>query len=462
MQVTPSTPAAPTRGLRVQGVPWRQWLRTTPGRLRSASAILLLALLLFAVVTTVATDVRSSAAASVQTKSAPELVAAEGLYGSLADADAIASTIYLRAGAEPPQLRVRYLADIRRAGRLLESVSRRSESSPTVRAALRTIGQQLPVYTGLVDTARANIRQTFGEGGAYLRRASTIMREEILPAATDLYRNAARRLDKNYRSGTSVSTAAVVVVVGVAMLGLLVLVQVYVRRRSNRILNVGLVGASVLVLLIMVGTLWKFAQAHDYLTRAQSRGSDSVEVLSSARILALIGQSNANLALIERGSGDVYLARVDRVMNDLGARDGKGGLLGYARELATRTGEGDQVGRLGERFRRLRDVHTQVRKLDDDGKYEQAVGLSVGTNSRDVELIQKLDGMGGQSQELEAVDALDTALQANIMRAQERLLDAADDARTGYGALEVAIPLMAILAGLLVLLGLERRIAEYR
>ncbi len=56
--------------------------------------------MLFAVVTTVATEVRSRAAGSVQTKSAPELVAAEALYGSLADADAIASTIYLRAGAE--------------------------------------------------------------------------------------------------------------------------------------------------------------------------------------------------------------------------------------------------------------------------------------------------------------------------------------------------------------------------
>ena len=337
-------------------MPWRQWLRTTPGRLRAASAVLLVALVLFAVVTTVATEVRSRAAASVQTKSAPELVAAEALYGSLADADAIASTIYLRAGAEPPQLRRRYLADIRSAGSLLENVSRRSESSPKVRAALRTIGEQLPVYTGLVDTARANIRQTFGEGGAYLRLGSKIMREQILPAATDLYRDAARKLDKNYRSGTSTSTAAVVVVVGAAMLGLLVLVQVYVRRRSNRLLNIGLVGATVVVIAIMGGTLWKFATAHDALNRAQSRGSDSVEVLSSARILALLAQSNDNLALIERGSGDVYLARFNQVMKDLGAHDGTAGLLGYARELATRTGEGAEVGRLAGQFRQLRDV----------------------------------------------------------------------------------------------------------
>ncbi len=460
MQVTPTTPAAPTRGLRVQGVPWRQWLRTTPGRLRAASAILLFALLLFAVVTTFATEVRSRAAASVQTKSAPELVAAEALYGSLADADAIASTIYLRAGAEPPQLRRRYLDDVERAGRLLEDVSRRSESSPKVRAALRTIGEQLPVYTGLVDTARSNIRQGFGEGGAYLRRGSRIMREQILPAATDLYRDAARRLDANYRSGTSASTAAVVVIVGVAMIGLLVLVQVYVRRRSNRILNVGLVSATVLVVLILVGTLLEFNHAHGALNRAQSQGSDSVEVLSSARILALLAQSNANLALIERGSGDVYLARFDEVMKDLGAKDGTGGLLGDARTLAARTGDEERVGQLAVQFRHLNEVHDDVRKFDDDGDYEKAVGLSVGTNDDAVN--DALKQSGGGSQELAAVDRLDRALQTNIARAQVRLLDAADDARTGYGALEVAIPIFAILAGLLVLLGLERRIAEYR
>jgi hypothetical protein len=208
--------------------------------------------------------------------------------------------------------------------------------------------------------------------------------------------------------------------------------------------------------------LWKFAQAHDALNRAQSRGSDSVEVLSSARILALLAQSNDNLALIERGSGDVYVARFERIMHDLGAGDGNGGLLGDARELAARTGEDHEVGRLAGHYRNLNAVHKKVRTLDEDGHYEQAVGLSVGTNNTDAELTAALGALGGQRQELRAVDRLDRALQADITRAQVRLLDAAADARTGYGALELAIPVFAIVAGLLVLLGLERRIAEYR
>lgn len=461
MTVTPPTMAgAGARGMRVQGMPWRRWLTTTPGRLRSASALLVVGLLLFAVMTTVATEARSRAAGAVATKSAPELVAAEDLYGSLADADAIASTIFLRAGLEPESLRQRYLSDVQRAGRLLETVSRSVETSPTTRKALRTISEQLPLYAGRVETARADIRLGLGLGSAYLREASTTMREEILPAATDLYRDAARRLDDNYRSGTSDTTLVVVLIAGLVMLSMLVAVQIYVRRRSNRILNLGLAAATVLVIGLLAWTLIRFSGAHDALNRAQQQGSDSVEVLSSARILTLRAQNNENLALIERGSGDVYVAEFDRVMRGLGGKDGTAGLLGYAATVADRTGDGARVRALAPQFQRLKELHARVRTKDDDGDYNGAVGLSVGTSSGLV--ADALKREGGPGQELAAVDRLERALQGSIVTSQERLLAATHDARRGYGVLEVAIPVFAIVAALLVLLGLERRIGEYR
>lgn len=107
-------------------------------------------------------------------------------------------------------------------------------------------------------------------------------------------------------------------------------------------------------------------------------------------------------------------------------------------------------------------MHAKVRKLDEADQYQDAVGLSVGTNDLAVPPDLQKRKLGGTSQELHAVDRLDRALQTDITRAQVRLLGAADDARIGYGALELAIPVLAIIAGLLVLLGLERRIAEYR
>ncbi len=385
MTATPMAPVAPTRGLRVQGMPWRQWLRTTPGRLRAASAILLLALLLFAVVTTVATEVRSRAAGSVQTKSAPELVAVEGLYGSLADADAIASTIYLRAGAEPPELRRRYLADVQRrraaCSRTCPVVpSRRRGSEPRCARSVSSSPGTPGSSTPLGRTSDSGIQV---EGGAYLRlgveghaRADPPGRHDAVPGRSP------HNLDENYRSGTSTSTAAVVVVVGVAMLGLLVLVQVYVRRRSNRLLNVGLVGATVLVIAIMGGTLWKFATAHDALNRAQSRGSDSVEVLSSARILALLAQNNENLALVERGSGDVYVAEFEPGHEGARRHDGPAGCCGYAARSPTRTGDGDGGRAPRQAVRQLRDAARRRCGSYDDRGDVQPGGRPVGRHQR--------------------------------------------------------------------------------
>ena len=49
-----------------------------------------------------------------------------------------------------------------------------------------------------------------------------------------------------------------------------------------------------------------------------------------------------------------------------------------------------------------------------------------------------------------------------IDRATATLEADADDARGGFGMLTLAIPLLFVLAGALVLLGLQRRISEYR
>jgi len=89
----------------------------------------------------------------------------------------------------------------------------------------------------------------------------------------------------------------------------------------------------------------------------------------------------------------------------------------------------------------------------------QAVALSVGTSNP---TLASSFGKSGSGQELAAVDRLQHALQDDITRSQARLASAAQEARSGFGLLEVAIPVFAVIAGLLVLLGLERRIGEYR
>ena len=432
------------RLVRVQGMSLRRWLATTPGRLRASSVVILVGLLVVGVVAATAASARGDAARAVGLEAAPELVAAEDLYGSLADADATASIIFLKAGQESNALRNRYARDLRDAGNHLAALAQDVGRAPGERGALATIANRLPIYAGYVETAHANGRLGYPIGEAYLKKASSLMRDQMLPAATTLYEHAATRLDEEYGSGTSTTEIVLVVVAGLALLALLIGVQLFVTRHSNRILNVGLVGATVLVVIMFGWTLVRFVSAQNSLVDAQRKGSDAVQLLSAARILTLQAQADENTTLIERGGGDAYVQDFNRVMHRLGGSDGRGGLLGDAREVAARTGSEASLDPITNDFVTLRQMHRDIRNTD-DAKAEYAAAVSKATGD-----------------EADLVTRLDDAFAVQIASAEQRLDNHATDARSGFGVLAVGIPLLLVLAGLLALIGLQRRITEYR
>src|SRR5436190_893333 len=75
-------------------------------------------------------------------------------------------------------------------------------SAPQAARAIAAIAASLPEYTGLVETARANHRQGFPVGAAYLRDASELMRGRILASAGDLYRLETLRLNDHQAAAT--------------------------------------------------------------------------------------------------------------------------------------------------------------------------------------------------------------------------------------------------------------------
>src|SRR5262249_34939690 len=149
-----------------------------------------------------AVNARHSAADAVATRDEPLVAQADSLYAALSDADATAASTFLAAGDELPARRQRYVAALRKASLEVSALGRRAGDNPQAARAVATIAAALPVYSGLVETARANDRQGFPVGAAYLRQASERMRAEILPAAGSLYALAARRLAADQRTAT--------------------------------------------------------------------------------------------------------------------------------------------------------------------------------------------------------------------------------------------------------------------
>lgn len=426
------------------------WLReqvtTTPGRLRLAAGVVAIVVIAYGVVAATAAGARRQAAESVATKTEPLLVQADVLYSSLSDADATAATTFLTGGLEPIARRKRYLRDLHSATAQLTTLAREVGDSPDALAAVSTVSTQLPVYSGLIETARANNRQGLPVGTAYLRQASSLMRETILPAAAQLYEVEARGLAADYRSGVSTRSFAVVTGAAFVTLAFLILVQLYLTRLSNRIINVPLLAATAVVLGFTIWTLTSFVLEQNALSSAQRNGSDSVEVLSATRILLLRAESDESLALAARGGGDLYAADFAAVMRALGPVDGSSGLLADEARLAERTGSQAAFDDLAATLVRYRALHQRIGALEANGQFREAVQLAVGQGAKEAPL----------------ADRLNTDLTRQIAAAQKRFANAASDATSALHGLLPGILLLVVGAIALVLFGFSLRITEYR
>jgi hypothetical protein len=228
----------------------RQRLRarteTTPGRLRLTMAAIVLLALLVGIVFGALTASRSSRADAVATRDEPVMVGAQRLYAALSDADATAARTFLQGGAEPAALRARYMADLRTASLELADLGRRVEGADEA-AAVAAISAALPVYSGLMETARANNRQGFPVGAAYVRQASDLMRGRMLAASRQLYAAETQRLSDHQRSGTDVESLIAILIAFACMLAVLIQAQTYLAQRTHRVFNIPLVAATVVL-----------------------------------------------------------------------------------------------------------------------------------------------------------------------------------------------------------------------
>ena len=428
-------------------------LATTPGRLRAATALLALGAIAFGALAANAAGTRRQAVRSVKTTE-PRLVAAVDLSVRLSDVHAIAALSFLVGGPEPTLARRRYERALRRASASVAELAGEIGTSPGSGPAVRSITRRLPVYAGLIDSARANNRQGFPVGSAYLRRASTTMRDEILPSARKLYKIEARQLTAHYRSGVSTWTATAAIA-GFALLALLAATQVYIARATRRIVNPRLALASALLLGLLAWILVGFAVQERRLLAAQHAGSDPVELLTAARILASRAQADESTALAARGggAGESSLGAVDDVFKALtrpigtdrpGHARGSRGLLDLA---ADRGGRSAAIDAIYGAYRRYRAAHRRVVDQETRGDFSMAVKLAVGGSARSTS---------------RAGATFNDALDTEVRVAQARFDEDVSRADSALGGLAIGIPVITALCALLALLGVRQRLREYR
>jgi hypothetical protein len=420
------------------------WLRRTPGILALLTAVLVGLGVAAGAAGIGAVRQRADLVGGVAAANGPLVLAAQDLYRALSDADATIASAFLLGGAEPAALRTRYQEDLASASnalvRLAGGARAEAAAGPT-----RQIAANLPVYTGLVETARSLNRQGLPLGAAYLREASALMRDAMLPAAQNLYLAVSAQLAAA-RDDASAAPWLALPLALLALIGLLA-AQVFLARRTNRVFNVGLVAATAaaLVAALWLGAAWAGAAGH--LTASRRDGSAQVDLFAQARIAALQARGDESLTLVARGAGGTFEKRFSETMARLAGEDGAGGLLGKARARTTDAAGLAAVDQAVADVQRWRGLHKRIRELDDSGRYPEAVQFAVGSEN---------DSTGA------VFNRLDEHLAGGITHAGDRF---AREVRGAGNALRGVAGGLGVLAGLgLVglLIGMVQRVLEYR
>ncbi|MGW9305807.1 hypothetical protein ACWHA3_33945 [Streptomyces cyaneofuscatus] len=418
---------------------------TEPGRLQIIGAVLALLVVAFGAVTALEISHRASAADDVVGRSQPLSADAASIYRSLADADTMAAGGFLAGAQEPKAVQEQYRKDIEEAARLLVKASANTDSSTSSWQEITTLNELLPVYTGLIERARANNRQGLPLGGAYLRYANQKMTNELLPAAERLYAAETGRLDRDSadaRRWPFLSLAA-----GLVVLGALVWMQRRNYRRTNRVFNHGLLvataAASVVLLWLAVG----HTVARTELRSAMTQGQESLDVLNNARINSLKARANENLTLVARGavltadgSADQYETDYTTGMKALRAQ------LKEAERLADDESGSAPVAKAAKSVTEWQERHRTARATDDKGDYDGALKQIIGAK----------DSTGQSFQQV------DTALRTALAHEQGEFTAAAEDGRGALRGLPTGAAALAVLGAVAAILGINRRLSEYR
>ncbi|MGS2804670.1 hypothetical protein [Nocardia sp. MW-W600-9] len=349
--------------IRDAGMWVRRFAATTPGVIGAVLMVTAVACLIAGSTVGQQLDAKIGRTEQVLDRTEPLAFAAQSLYVSLSAADAGAATAFLSGGVESPQVRDTYEQSLAEAAAALADATAGATDAQT-RAIVARIAADLPTYTGLVETARANNRQGFPVGSAYLRQASDLMQTSLLPNAEQLNqaRFAAVREDQ-HSIGALPLTSVVLLLLVLAACGA---GSVLLLRRTNRLVNPGVALAAAAALLALVWSTAATLTAARLLETGDTGAGARVENLASARILAQQARTDETLALITRGDITAPENAFHTHTRDLEQR-------------LTAAGAGDSEA--GRALTNWRAGHNAQRTAYEKADYAGAVTQAIGTGS---------------------------------------------------------------------------------
>ncbi|MFT4201433.1 hypothetical protein [Gordonia sp. (in: high G+C Gram-positive bacteria)] len=423
---------------------------STPGKLILIAIALTLGCLVTGWYASVNLNGRTHTLQQLISRAEPIAESSQVLFSSLSIADASANSAFISGGLEPVELRQRYSDAIASASAALitaanspdETGGALSPDADPVQPDLVSLTVNLPVYTGLVETARANNRLGNPVGSAYLNEASGLMQETLLPAAQRIYEQRTAAIAQPQQALTR--PPYLVYILLFTLIGALIVTSRFLERRTHRRLNMGVL---VSLVAMTTGTVWLLVAGLTSVAStntARIDGSDPLHALTAARISLQQARSAQTLSLVRRDQ---------TALND-NFTDATRGVAEVLNKLVDESKSGDirsiPVSDLKTAQTSLVDWQSTDREIGKRlaaGDYVGARDLTVGT---------------GKTSAATYYARVDDAIVRSITAARSAFRDNIYTAGRFLAFSSSGIAVLALIAAVAVPVGLANRVREYR
>jgi hypothetical protein len=459
-----STPAPPARFAFAVVLAHRLTarLRTTPGQLEAALVTLIVTAALFwAVVASVFSSLYD-AVRTVGRDTVPSIVAAEKMNVALADINTNFANAVLAKDDDSKPSWGTIKEDSDAVSHALITAAENVTYGAEEENPIYAIQSNLPVYFRLLGQVRTKLQT---DPLPDLHSASELMQTTILSAGFALDEANFRHLTTSYdrhRANRALAWAELLVGIG-ALGGLLIVVQLNLARRTRRLVNPPLFGATGLLAVFAIYLVIVFAGAGEQLRAAKQDSFDSIHALWKARAVAYDANAEESLYLLERGPlqarhEEAFFGKAAQLLSgpppaeaitQATARRFKDikGYIGDELNNITYPGEEAAALELLRTFVDYIDIDRKIRDLERAGRHAEAFALCVGTAP-------------GQSDW--AFERFDKAL-VKVLDINEHFFASQVENAFAYLAwIPWAVPLAALAIAVLSWVGLQPRIGEYR
>lgn len=331
--------------------------------------------------------------------SAPSVIAAEHIKSALSAMDADAVNELLAAPGQAAQALKAYEERREEASKALIYAAQNITYGDAERKPILQLQLALGEYEVRVQQAR-----DFSESrrdAAYLA-AATKMDSVLWPAADALEKAKLDVLQDTYRTRRSLASFGLLVLVfiGLVLIALLVALQMFLFRRTNRILNLPLIACTLVCLAVLQHAAATHAAAMHQLKVAKEDAFTSLHALWRARAVGYRASADEGRFLLLRSGGAAFerdfTAQVDNLAKlpegasyeeaaDQAIKGNKPrnftGFLADELNNITFKGEGEaaKAALIALRYYIAGDDH--IRALEHAGKHQEAIAQAVGSRS---------------------------------------------------------------------------------